>query len=73
MTTTDTPSLKPNGRLTKADTVSLWHAIENADLMAKHMHEIPGLTPKQIQREKDHVAQAKRALRKVNELRKAGL
>lgn len=60
-------------KLTKADTVALWHAIDNAHLMARHMHEIPGLTPEQIQREKDLVAQAKRALRKVNVLRKAGL
>ena len=56
--------------LTKADTVALWHAVENFALMVKTM--TPGeFSPELIAAERDRVLAAKRALRKVNKLRVA--
>jgi hypothetical protein len=60
--------------LTKADTRALWHAVNNADFMLRELVKDPRSTsPATVQAEKDLVAQAKRALRKVNALRKEGL
>lgn len=55
--------------LTKADTVALWHAVSNYELMIKQMPAIEGLSPEMIEAERARLALAKNALRKVNRLR----
>lgn len=55
--------------LTKADTVALWHAVSNYELMIKQMPSIEGLSPEMIEAERARLAVAKNALRKVNRLR----
>jgi hypothetical protein len=55
--------------LTKADTVALWHAVSNYELMIKQMPAIEGLSPEMIEAERARLAVAKNALRKVNRLR----
>ena len=58
-------------RLTKADTQALWHAVNNAGYMVRALAAEPGsATADAVQAEKAMLAQAKRALRKVNALRK---
>ena len=61
-------SLK-NDRLTKAETVALWHAVSNMELMVRQMKDMDGITPQQVAVERDRLATAKSALRKVNKLR----
>ncbi len=60
-------------RLTKAETVALWHAISNFELMVRQMDSMDEITPEEVSTEKQRLALAKRALRKVNKLRKQGL
>lgn len=62
--------------LTKSDTVALWHAVDAMDWQIVGMRaiekETPGsFTPAQFAAEEDLRAQARRALRKVNAIRKA--
>lgn len=59
--------------LLKAETVALWHAVENYGLMIKQMKGIDGITPEQIEVERLRLEQAKRCLKKVNALRQKGL
>lgn len=62
--------------LTKADTVALWHAVDSYVLQVQVM---PSMTmpdgstfsTDQIEAERERLKAAKRALRKVNALRKA--
>ena len=60
------------GHLTKADTVALWHAVE---WMALCLRQPPTqkTEPEALENERLRLKAAKRALRKVNELRKQGL
>lgn len=58
-------------RLTKADTVALWHAVNNMALMVQELPRVEGVTPEQIEAERERLRAAKRALRKVNALRNA--
>jgi hypothetical protein len=67
-----TPNQKDD-RLTKAETVALWHAISNFDLMVHEMKVLDGITTEQVTVEKGHLALAKSALRKVNKLREQRL
>lgn len=55
--------------LKKAETVALWHAVSNYELMIKQMPAIEGLSPVVIAAERERLALAKNALRKVNQLR----
>ncbi|MDM0118908.1 hypothetical protein [Variovorax arabinosiphilus] len=62
--------------LTKADTVALWHAVDALNWQIVGMREAnkeePGrFTPEQFDAERQRLLQAKRALRKVNAIRKA--
>lgn len=70
---TDSLSTKVAERqaLTKADTVALWHAVEAMVYQVRAMPEVEGITPEQIEAERARLLAAKRALRKVNAIRKA--
>jgi hypothetical protein len=59
--------------LTKAETVALWHAVSNFDYMIRVMPSVEGVTAEQVLLEKERLTTARRALRKINELRKQGL
>ncbi|MBT2333588.1 hypothetical protein J7E49_06685 [Variovorax paradoxus] len=59
--------------LTKAETVALWHAVDDMALMVRAMRQDPLCTPEQIAARRTLLTTAKRALRKVNALRKQGL
>lgn len=61
---------KPPTLLTKADTVALWHAVDDMGYMTRGMEGVPTCTPEQIAERKALLATAKRALRKVNAMRK---
>ncbi|MBK5204333.1 MAG: hypothetical protein JJD98_02680 [Polaromonas sp.] len=58
--------------LTKAETVALWHAVESLVYQINAMKSMSFL-PEQIEAECSILALAKRALRKVNKLRRQGL
>lgn len=63
-------------KLTKADTVALWHAVNAQGYAMQAMRELnreqPGkFTAEEIEGEDARLTQAKRALRKVNAIRKA--
>lgn len=57
-------------RLTKADTVALWRAVDAFSSLVSAMYELANFTPEQIASERAKLVQAKRALRKVNAIRK---
>lgn len=62
--------------LTKADTAALWHALDAMKYQIvgmRHLNkETPGkFTPDQIAAEVERLTQGRRALRKVNAIRKA--
>lgn len=60
-----------DANLTKADTVALWYAVDSYALQVRLMRTPPcDLTPEQHAAERDRVLVAKRALRKVNQIRK---
>jgi hypothetical protein len=59
-------------KLTKADTVALWHAVQWMHLCLHEAAKEPGRDGPAIVAERERLAAAKRALRKVNALRKAG-
>lgn len=63
-------SAKPCTLLTKADTVALWHAVDDMGYMTRGMQDAPACTPEQIAQRKALLVAAKRALRKVNAIRK---
>jgi hypothetical protein len=54
--------------LTKADTVALWHAVQWMGLCLRSGELMPGDT---LATERKRLTAAKRALRKVNEIRNA--
>lgn len=63
-------------KFTKADTVALWHAVDAMKYQLVGMREIekekPGtFTPEQFRAEDLRILDAKRALHKVNAIRKA--
>lgn len=58
--------------LTKADTVALWYAVDAFGYSVRAMLGIEGFTPEQVESERARLIAAKRALRKVNKLRKEG-
>ncbi len=64
------------GPLTKADTVALWHAVEaQSDMFraTRALHAEEGkFTPELIEAERQRLLASRRALRKVNQLRKEG-
>jgi hypothetical protein len=70
------PAPAPAGiRLTKADTVALWHAIDAQGYAVRAMRDMnreePGkFTPEEIATEQERLLAAMRALRKVNAIRK---
>lgn len=59
-------------RLSKDETVALWHAVESLKATTGAMRSI-GCAIEQIKAEEARLKVAQRALRKVNELRKQGL
>lgn len=58
-------------RLTKQDTTNLWHAVEAYKDMVRAMRDLEGITPEQVSAEEARLADARRALTKVNAIRKA--
>lgn len=62
-------TVQQKDQLTKAETVALWHAVSNFELLVKQMDQVEGVTQEQISAERDRLTTAKRALRKVNKLR----
>lgn len=58
-------------RLTKQDTTSLWHAVDAFKDMVRAMRDMEGITPDQVAAEEAKLASARRALTKVNAIRKA--
>lgn len=56
-------------KLTKADTVALWHAVQWMALCLKQNEQFPSDT---LATERERLAAARRALRKVNDLRRSG-
>ena len=58
--------------LTRADTVALWHAVSWMHLCLRQP-PAPAEDPRVLAAEKERLLRAKRALRKVNNLRKQGL
>lgn len=58
--------------LTKADTKALWYAVLSMEDMFKAMKTLPNIDSGLVDSERDRLTQAKRALRKVNELRRLG-
>ncbi len=58
--------------LTKVETVALWHAVSDMEIMFKQMAPM-GIDATIIEQYSKRLADAKRALRKVNELRGQGL
>ncbi|MES1979739.1 MAG: hypothetical protein V4451_16995 [Pseudomonadota bacterium] len=61
------------GRLTKAETVALWHAVDFLALGLREAATLENINQAGLQVERDRLETAKRALRKVNALRKKGL
>lgn len=59
--------------LTKDETVALWHAVQAHTDMVRAMPEISTISLETIKVERARLKLAKRALRKVNALRKEGL
>lgn len=57
-------------RLEKADTVALWHAVDDMALMVKVMKD-GSFTDEQIQAAERRLSAAKKALAKCNAIRKA--
>lgn len=57
-------------KLTKADTVALWHAVEWMALCLKQP-AAEGVSDGTMEAERERLAAAKRALRKVNAIRRA--
>lgn len=69
------PALTDKDRLTKADTVALWHAVDALFYQVKTLPELvfaDGTKPtaEYIAQERDRLVAAKVALRKVNAIRK---
>jgi len=62
--------MSDTGKLTKDDTVALWHAVNWMDLCMKHPPG-PGEDAAALDAERERLVAAKRALRKVNAIRKA--
>lgn len=58
-------------RLTKQDTTNLWHAVEAFRDMVRAMRDMQGFTPEQVAAEEARLAAARRALTKVNAIRKS--
>lgn len=58
-------------RLTKQDTTNLWHAIEAFKDMVRALRTMDGIAPELIAAEEERLAAARRALTKVNKIRKA--
>lgn len=69
MKTSKTTQPRASDALTKAETVALWHAVSNYELMIKQLPGIENLSPEVIAEERARLALAKTALRKVNRLR----
>lgn len=57
-------------KLTKADTVALWHAVKALEELCTAMDEMGSFKPEQIAVERGRLATAKRALRKVQAIRR---
>lgn len=62
---------EPRLALTKLDTTSLWHAVEAFKDLVRAMRGMDGITPEQVAAEEAKLASARRALTKVNAIRKA--
>lgn len=58
-------------RLTKQDTTNLWHAVEAFKDMVRAMRDMEGITPEQLASEEARLSAARRALAKVNAIRRA--
>lgn len=56
--------------ITKAETVALWHAVDDMGYMTRAMLGEPSVTAEQIAQREALLKVAKRALRKVNAIRK---
>lgn len=59
----------PGSRLTKADTVALWYAVQAMKELVGAMRTMD-FTPEQKAAEQQRLADAHRALRKVNRIRR---
>lgn len=56
--------------LTRKESVALWHAVRAFADMVAVLPEVEGVTPAQIESEKQRLATAKAALRKVQAMRR---
>lgn len=62
---------EPRCALTKMDTTSLWHAVEAFKDMVRAMRDMKDIAPELVAAEEARLAAARRALTKVNAIRKA--
>jgi hypothetical protein len=66
--------IRPITQLTKADTTALWYAVDAYGSMVHAMRDLPTcLSEAAIDKERQILLTAKRALRKVNAIRKTGV
>jgi len=64
--------IRPIAPLTKADTTALWYAVDAYSSMVRAMRDLPTRLPEaSIDKERQILLTAKRALRKVNAIRKS--
>lgn len=73
MPTANPTQPRAGAALKKAETVALWHAVSNYELMIKQMKGMEGITPEQVEAERRRLDLAKSCLKKVNALRHKGL
>lgn len=64
------PTPPPSSRLTRADTVALWHAVNWMELCLNQPLENNTGDAQALQAEKARLRTARQALRKVNKIRK---
>lgn len=57
--------------MTRADAVALWRAVQAYGDCVRVMHEVPGITPEQVEAERSKHTRARAALRKVQALVRA--
>lgn len=57
--------------LTRADTIALWHAVTGFSKHIDHILRLEGVEEHMLQEERQQLATARAALRKVNSMRKS--
>jgi len=70
------PAAEPKGkprakeRLTRADTIALWHAVKGFSEHIDHILRLEGVEEHMLQDERQQLSTARAALRKINSMRK---